>query len=621
MRYHVAMQVLSAAEMQACDRLTTERFGIPSIELMRAASAAVAAFARQEFPRTRRVTVLCGRGNNGGDGMMAARVLASAGLEVTTLLLGGRDGLKGDAATAWRDLTSPAHGMIAIIETAADLEAHKAALDTDLIIDAVVGTGFKPPLKGLALAALKWVEASLESDPSHPGVVSLKFVEDESDGNAGPSTPFDAKGASNSAQDDMHFVNKLQRQDTGDKNKDVARMGHPPVLAVDLPSGWPADETAATVSSPVFRADAVITFTAPKPAHVFGQLTRHWWQPIVVAPIGSPQEAMVSNLNLSWAGESLILTQAPRAAAANKGGFGHVLVVGGTFGTAGGKAGAPAMTALGALRAGAGLVTAAVPGPALATVSAIAPELMTWPLAANAAGQISAENLAPGFLAVLTAGKTVLAIGPGLGQNPETVKFVTGLLSATNIPAVIDADALNILAAKPVLLTKLTKGRTVVLTPHPGEMARLAIVTVADVQADRIGVARSFAQRTGVTLVLKGARTLIAHPDGRVAVSTTGNPGMAKGGSGDLLTGLIAGLLAQYPAEAARAVEAAVYLHGLAADLTVRGANEHTLLATDSLAQFARAFRFQTRGPNGYLWIQGLPAELSQAAAFQEEFQ
>jgi NAD(P)H-hydrate epimerase len=550
------MQVLSAAEMQACDRLTTERFGIPSIELMRAASAAVAAFARQEFPRARRVTVLCGRGNNGGDGMMAARLLASAGLEVTTLLLGGRDGLKGDAATAWRDLTSPAHGMIAIIETAADLEAHKAALETDLIIDAVVGTGFKPPLKGLALAALRWMEASTA-----------------------------------------------------------------PVLAVDLPSGWAADETAATVAGPVFPADAVITFTAPKPAHVFGQLTRHWGQPVVVAPIGSPDEAMVPTLNLSWAGESLALAQEPRASAANKGGFGHVLVVGGTFGTAGGKAGAPAMTALSALRAGAGLVTAAVPAPALATVSAIAPELMTWPLAPTQAGSIAAENLAPEFLSVLTAGKTVLAIGPGLGQNPETVKFTTGFLSATKIPAVIDADALNILAAKPVLLTKLAKGRTLVLTPHPGEMARLAQITVAEVQADRLGVARSFAQRTGVTLVLKGARTLIAHPDGRVAVNTTGNPGMAKGGSGDLLTGLIAGLLAQYPAEVARAVAAAVYLHGLAADMTVRAGNEHTLLATDSLAQLALAFRFQTRGPNGYLWIQGLPPKLPQAAAFQEECQ
>src|SRR5271166_2833935 len=491
----VAMDVLSAAEMQACDRLTTEQFGIPSIELMRAASAAVAAFARQEFPRARRVTVLCGRGNNGGDGMMAARLLASAGLDVTTLLLGGRDGLTGDAATAWRDLTSPAHGLVHIIETAADLAGYKAALETDLIIDAVVGTGFKPPLKGLTLDALKWLEAGVESDPSHPS--------DKNKDGARMGHPPVLCHPGDKNKDVARMGHPPVLVHPGDKNKNVARMGHPPVLAVDLPSGWPADETAATVSGPVFPADAVITFTAPKPAHVFGQLTRHWWQPIVVAPIGSPKEAMLSSLNLGWAGESLWLAQMPRAAMSNKGGFGHVLVVGGTFGTAGGKAGAPAMAALGALRAGAGLVTAAVPAPALALVAAIAPELMTWPLDANAVGQISAENLAPEFLSALTAGKTVLAIGPGLGQNPETVKFTTGLLSATKIPAVIDADALNILAAKPVLLTKLAKGRTLVLTPHPGEMARLAGVTVAEVQADPLGVARSFAQRTGVTLVLK----------------------------------------------------------------------------------------------------------------------
>ena len=543
------MNVLSAAEMQACDRLTTERFGVPSIDLMRAASAAVAAFARQQFPLARRVTVICGHGNNGGDGMMAARLLASAGLEVTTLLLGARDSLAGDAAVAWRELTSPAHGLIHIIETPEDLAGHKAALEADLILDAVVGTGFKPPLKGLAAAALEWLKASKA-----------------------------------------------------------------PILAVDLPSGWPADATTATVAGPVWPADAVITFTAPKPAHVFGQLTRHWSQPIVVASIGSPVEAMTSALGLHWTGSALALTQARRTAAANKGNFGHVLVVGGSAG----KSGAPAMASLAALRAGAGLVTAAVPAPVLPLVAAIAPELMTFPLAASLAGCISAENLSPELLAALTAGKTVLAIGPGLGQDPETVKFTTGLLSATKIPAVIDADALNILAAKPVLLAKLAKGRTLVLTPHPGEMARLAGIPTAEVQANRLDVARNFAQRTRVTLVLKGARTLVAHPDGRVAVNTTGNPGMAKGGSGDLLTGLIAGLLAQYPADAARAVEAAVYLHGLAADLAVRAADEHTLLATDSLGQLARAFRFCANGPNGYLWLQGLPADTVPAAALHE---
>ena len=545
----IAMHVLSAAEMQACDRVTSERFGVPSLKLMRAASAAVAAFAREQFPRARRVTVLCGRGNNGGDGLMAARKLAAAGLEVTTVLLGSPEGLAGDAAEAWRELASPASGLIHVISAAEQLGQYDSALQTDLIVDAVVGTGFKPPLKGLALAALKWAKASAA-----------------------------------------------------------------PVLAVDLPSGWPADETAAMFEGPVFPADAVITFTAPKPAHVLGQLTRRWDQPVVVAPIGSLQEAIVSKSGLEWAGSAHGLVAAPRAAAANKGNFGHVLVVGGSVG----KSGAPAMAALAALRAGAGLVTAAVPDAVLPLVAAVAPELMTCPLAATPSGQIAAENLAPEQLAALTGGKTVLAIGPGLGQSPETIKFITGLLSATRMPAVIDADALNILAKKPVLLAKLARGRTLVLTPHPGEMARLAAITTAEVQANRLQVARDFAQRNGVTVVLKGQRSLIAHPDGRVAVNTTGNPGMAKGGSGDVLTGLVAGLLAQHADEAARAVEAAVHLHGLAADLAVREADEHTLLATDSLKYLSRAFRFRSHGRNGYVWLQGLPAELSPATGSHE---
>ena len=528
--------------MQACDRATAERLGIPSFELMRNAASAVAAFAREQFPQARRIVVLCGRGNNGGDGMAAARLLHQAGLEVAVIMLGASDGLKGDAAEAWRELAAVPGVSIHVVENAAELSRLDPARDADLVIDAVLGTGFKPPLKGLALDALKWIKS---------------------------------------------------------------RRG--PVLAIDLPSGWPADATSATVDTPVFPADAVITFTAPKPAHVFGSLTRKWDQPIVVAPIGSPDELLISELGIEWAGSSMELVQAPRAASANKGSFGHVLVVGGTFGSAGGKAGAPAMTSLAALRVGAGLVTTAIPAPAMPVVSAIAPELMTWPLEANAAGQSGEENLEPKRLAALMIGKTVLAVGPGLGQSPDTAKFVAGLLSSTELPAVIDADALNILAAKPVLLAKLArKGqRTLVLTPHPGEMARLVGTTIAEIQANRLEAARGFATRMGVTLVLKGARTLIAQPDGRVAVNTTGNPGMAKGGSGDLLTGLIAGLLAQYPGDVARAVEAAVYLHGLAADLAVSVQNEHTLLATDALNHLSQAFRFQSRGTNGYVWIQG----------------
>src|SRR5580692_6851523 len=377
-----AMHVLSAAEMQACDRATTEQFGVPSILLMRAASAAVAAFAREQFPLAQRVTVLCGTGNNGGDGMMAARLLSEAGLKVITLLLGEPERLKGDAAIAWSELTHPARGQVHVVTSAQELASHRDALAADLIVDAVLGTGFKPPMKGVALIALDWL-----------------------------------------------------------------RKSQAPVLAVDLPSGWAADETSATATGVVFPADAVVTFTAPKPAHVFGQLTRRWDQPVVVAPIGSPDELIRSELKLDWAGSSLELAQKPRGTAANKGNFGHVLVVGGSFGSAGGKAGAPSMSALSALRAGAGLVTAAVPAPALPVVSSFAAELMTWPLAATAEGQIAAENLERDPVAALMAGKTVLAIGPGMGQSAETAKFAVGLLSKTNIPTVIDADALNILSS------------------------------------------------------------------------------------------------------------------------------------------------------------------------------
>jgi NAD(P)H-hydrate epimerase len=540
-----AMKILTTAEMQACDRVTTERFGVPSLKLMRGAATAVAAFAREQFPNAKRITVLCGRGNNGGDGLMTARMLATAGLKVTTVLLGMPEGMAGDAAAAWKELAGASQGLIHIVKTANELAQFNSALQTDLIVDAVVGTGFTPPLKGLALAALEWIKAS-----------------------------------------------------------------NAPVLAVDLPSGWSADSFAGSYDGAVFPADAVITFTAPKPAHVFGQLTRQWDQAIAVAPIGSPDAAIVSEQRLTWAGASHALTETERPADSNKGMYGHVLVVGGSFGSAGGKAGAPVMTSLAAMRAGAGLVTAAIPEPALAVVSACAPELMTWPLKANAAGQIAATGLTAKFFTSLTRGMTVLAIGPGLGQSAGTLKFITGLLASTKVPAVIDADALNMLAANPSALTKLAKmgkaGRTIVLTPHPGEMARLAGASVAEIQNDRLNVARSFAMKHGVTLVLKGWRTLIAHPDGSVAVNTTGNPSMAKGGSGDMLTGWIAGLLAQYPAEPARAVEAAVYLHGLASDFAVQGNDERTLLPTDTLREFSQAFSFRSRGGNGYVLLQGI---------------
>ena len=544
------MKILSAAEMRTCDQVTTEQFGVPSIDLMRNAALAVSGFARRQFPAARHITILCGRGNNGGDGLMTARLFAEAGLEVTTILLGDPEGLKGDAAVAWTELTVAWASSIRVVNSSEELASHTDALAADLIVDAIVGTGFQPPMRGLPLAALNWLQNGLQSS-----------------------------------------------------------FNNPKILAIDLPSGWDADSTAPTQPGPVYPADAVVTFTAPKPAHVFGQLTRSLSQPIVVAPIGSPEEAIVSSLNLHWSGSSKAITDRERLADSNKGMYGHVLVIGGSQG----KSGAPAMASLAALRTGAGLVTAAVAPAVLPLVAAIAPELMTKALAVTSSGEISPENLTPENLKSLVHRITVLALGPGLGTSPEATEFALGLLTQSELSAVVDADGLNALATQPELLPKIAKGRTLVLTPHPGEMSRLAGMSIAEIQANRLQIARDFATRNQVTLVLKGWRTLVAHPDGVIAINTTGNPGMAKGGSGDLLTGMVAAMLAQHPSDPRRAVEAAVYLHGLAADITVLqpgiGGDQHTLLATDSLANLYLAFRFHPQAESGYGWIQGLPLD------------
>ena len=199
---------------------------------------------------------------------------------------------------------------------------------------------------------------------------------------------------------------------------------------------------------------------------------------------------------------------------------------------------------------------------------------------------------------------TVLAVGPGLSTEGDAPAFARHLVEKTTLPVVIDADALNAFEGKTELLNG--KGRTMVLTPHPGEMARLVGLTVKEVEADRIGLARRFAMKHQLTLVLKGWRTLVAHPDGTVAVNTTGNPAMAKGGSGDILTGIVAGMLAQFPADAARAVETAVFLHGLAADFAARAMDEHTVLATDTVTHLSDAFRYRVKDEDGLIWIVGL---------------
>ncbi len=551
------MLIVTAAEMAAADRRSVEQ-GVPIVTLMEAAGAAVARFVLRHGPAQGLTVVLCGKGNNGGDGMVAATHLARAGHAVRLALLGSATDLPPDVMAAWG---RAGEAQTERCEVSDEAGLRRSLDGAGLVLDAIVGTGFKPPLRGLAAMA-----------------------------------------------------------------RDLLAQSGVPVFAVDLPSGWDADSLATHAmtqpkeqGSEAMRADAVVTFAAPKLAHSFGHLTpARTFGPVVVASIGTPAGALQSDGKLHWAGASKVVAEQRRGIDGNKGKFGHVLLVGGAFG----KSGAPAMMSLSALRAGAGLVTAAVPRSILAAVAAITPELMTVPLEEGAGFRaqkseesktgLSLETLEPEPLAKLLQGIKVVGIGPGLGQDGTTPAFVQRFVARVTLPMVIDADALNAFAGKTDLLQEAAAGndargapRTVVLTPHPGEMARLIGGSVKDVEADRIGLARRFATEHGVTLVLKGWRTLIAHPDGRIGVNTTGNPSMAKGGSGDILTGIVAAMLAQYPDRVAEAVEAAVFLHGLAGDFACLAQDEHTVLATHTVAHLQRAFRARVADEDGFTWIAG----------------
>ena len=509
------MKIVSAAEMREIDRVTSERFGVPSLTLMENAGTAVAAFVLSHYPAAKRIGIICGKGNNGGDGFVVARKLHEAGKDVRLLLLAERSELRGDAAEMFTKL--PLAPVIASSSEPLKAEAARAVFDAEVLVDAILGTGFRPPVSGVYAEAI----AAMNDTSS-------------------------------------------------------------PIVAVDIPSDADADVMGEQVGA-VARADAVVTFTAPRPAHVFGMLTTG---PTVVASIGSPDEAVISSLrlNLITAREVAPLI-GPRPAASNKGNFGHVLVLGGSTG----KAGAAAMAGMAVLRAGAGLSTVATAKSVLATVAGFHPELMTEPLEETGAGSISGRALQQGRMDSLAKGKTVLAIGPGISRDPETADFVRAVVKKYNLPVVLDADALNAFEGRAEELK--SRPGPLVITPHPGEMARLTGLTVAAVQRDRLNVARSFASEHQAIVVLKGHRTLIAQPDGTVWVNTTGNPGMATGGTGDILTGMVAGLIAQNPDRIADAVIAAVHLHGLAGDVARESMGEHSMVATDLLTALPEAFR------------------------------
>jgi NAD(P)H-hydrate epimerase len=504
------MKVTTTEEMRQIDRVTSERHGVPSLTLMENAGTHVSDYVLLRYPRAQRICVVCGKGNNGGDGFVAARKLHEAGKKVDVLLLGDPAEVKGDAAAMLAKLpVAPV-----IIRNEAELtdgtRSPSSPLErADVILDAILGTGFKPPVTGLFAAAIE-------------------------------------------------FINALPV----------------PVFAVDIPSGASADAFAPEPHLRC-RADAIVTFTAPRPAHVFADLTRG---EIVVGQIGSPPEAIQSQLNLdviAW--PDIQSCFAPRAPDANKGSFGHVLTIGGSLG----KSGAAAMAGMAALRAGAGLSTVATPRSVLPMVAGFAAELMTEPLAETEAGTISLSAIEYGRLDAIVAGKTVLALGPGISRQADTVQFIRTIVAKYSQPLVIDADGLNAFEGSTEKLDGST--RPLVVTPHPGEMARLAGISTKQVQQDRIGVARGFARDHHCIVVLKGHRTLVAEPGGQVWVNMTGNPGMATGGTGDVLTGLIAGMIAQFPNDLVRAVCAAVWLHGYNGDEAARISGEHSIVATDIL--------------------------------------
>ena len=507
------MKIVTASEMREIDRATSQRFGVPSLSLMENAGSAVAEFVVARYPSAERVGVICGKGNNGGDGFVAARKLKAAGKEVRVVLLAEPGELRGDAAEMFAKL--PVAPVIVRSSEELKQEKTRTVFESDVLLDAILGTGFKPPVSGLYAEAIRLLNASSA-----------------------------------------------------------------PVVAVDIPSGADADVMGEQTGA-VARADAVVTFTAPRPAHIFGRLTDGI---TLIAPIGSPDDAIVSSLqlNLITAREIAPLI-GPRPLAANKGNFGHVLVIGGSVG----KAGSVAMAGIAALRTGAGLSTVATPKSVLGTVAGFHPEVMTEPLDETDAGSISTR--ASGEVDTLIKGKTVLAVGPGISRNPETSEFVRSLVVKSKLPLVLDADGLNAFEGRANELNG--KGRTLVITPHPGEMARLAGSTIAAVQRDRINVARTFAREHELIVVLKGHRTLIAQPDGTVWVNTAGNPGMATGGTGDILTGMVSGLIAQNPERIVEAVIAAVHLHGLAGDVARESMGEHSLVATDLIKALPEAFR------------------------------
>jgi NAD(P)H-hydrate epimerase len=520
--------------MREVDRLTTERAGIPSLQLMENAGKSVAEVILESSAflagRAPSITVLCGKGNNGGDGFVVARYLKEQTGQVEIFLFGEPEELRGDAAAnfqRWQD----AGNTCTRIRNLQDWESARPKLaSADVIVDALLGTGLRGAAEGVIGQAI---------------------------------------------QD----VNQISRNATAP----VPSL----IVAVDTPSGLPSD--GETAEGPVLRAHITVTFTAPKIGQLLSKDAPNCGK-LLVRSIGSPA-ALVEETgkgNVRWAGpEEFAALPLVRAADAHKGTFGHVLLIGGSLG----KSGAAILGGQAVLRSGAGLVTVATPEPVLPIIAASQAELMTEPLQSTVEGSAALENINSGLVTKLIAGKDVLAMGPGLGTVPETQEFIRAAFGNAEVPIILDADGLNAFASSAELLAK-RKSAHVVITPHPGEMSRLLEVTTAKIQGDRQAAALEAAKRWNVFVVLKGFHTLMVSPRGEIFVNTSGNPGLAKGGTGDVLTGMLAALTAQFgTADWLRVLALGVYLHGAAAELLADDGEVSGILAGDvaRAIPFARA--------------------------------
>lgn len=508
------MRLVFGSEMRKIDQAAEKKYGIPSIILMENAGIGVCNVIEEYFPivNNLNVLVICGKGNNGGDGFVIARHLANNGAKVSVVLLGKKNEIKGDAKTNLQ-IFEKSYFKIIEINRITQLKSLATKFNPDIMVDAIFGTGFAGKPKGIYEQVIK-------------------------------------------------FINQIQAFK----------------IAVDIASGVIADD--GSVQGDAVQADATVTMGFMKRGHILFP-GRTYSGDVWIADIGIPTEKIDSEGNTFLIDSDLVRKILPkRLAQGHKGTFGTALILAGSRG----YSGAAALTSLSALRSGAGLVKLGVPEAIINPIEKKVTEAVKFALP-----QTEAKTFAlAGLKRILELVKTsdVLAIGPGITTNLETKKLELQILEKVRIPMVIDADGINNLT--PAVLKRI-KTRFV-LTPHPGELSRLINKSPAEINAQRIDICRQYAKAFNCVLVLKGAPTVISNPQGLVYVNPTGNDGLGSGGTGDVLTGIITGLIAQ-EASLFNAAIAGAYLHGLAADLAVENSTEYDIIAGDILKYIPKAFK------------------------------